>query len=324
MKTIRWSGLIGLFFAFTIITPHALRAEILNRVVAVVDDEVITLFELNTMIKNLTGFTPEEIREKDEVQFFETRKNILDLMVDDRIAQKRIQELGIVITEGQIDSAIENRKKNSQMTHEDLLNGLKREGLTYEKYRESIKKDLERQQLINAEVKSKILIREEQITQYYEDHYLDYTEEEELHLAGIFLIQKNPKDRAELGALTNKAGAILNELNNGKKFQELAKVYSQGPGAEEGGDLGIIKTAQLDKKLREIIHNLSEGDVSRPIQRGNGIQIFKLIKRSGGYVRSLEEVKDSIYDILYRDEINNQYMTWIKNLRESTYTKIIL
>lgn len=314
-----------LFFVLILICiSPTLNAEILNRVVAIVDDDVITLYELNQMIKNLTGSTPDEIRAKDEERYFETRKNILNLMIEERITQKKIQELGITVSQSQVDAHIEDVKKNNRMTHDDLLNGLKREGLTYETFRENMKKDLERQQLINAEVKSKILIREEHIRQYYQEHYDEFKSDEQVHLAGIFLTHKDLTDHEAFQKLIQKSEFIVNELNKGKSFNELAKIYSEGPGAEDGGDLGIIKTTQLDKELRNIIHKLPEGGISQPIQRGNGIQIFKLLKRIGGEARSFEETRDSIYDTLYRDEINSRYMTWIKGLRESTYTKIIL
>ncbi len=323
MKTKRSIGIIFLFIVFIIAIPLGLCAEILNRVVAIVDNEVITLYELNQKIRDMTGMAPEDIRNKDEEKYLETRKNILELMIEDKIAQKKIQELGIIISQTQIDAAIEDIKKNNRLTHEDLLNGLKREGITYEKYRETIKTDLERHRLINAEIKSKILIREEQIIQYYQDHQRDFSNEEQVQLAGIFLIQKDPSDEEELRDLFKKSDTILAQLNNGKAFSELAEAFSQGPGANEGGNLGSFKTDQLDETLRKLIHNMPEGGVSQPIHRGNGVQIFKLLKRVGGEVKPFEEVRDSIYEILYRDEINRRYITWIKDLRESVYTKII-
>ena len=110
---------------------------------------------------------------------------------------------------------------------------------------------------------------------------------------------------------------------DGENFAKIAKEVSQGPGAEEGGDLGFFKVSNLDPELTKVVKDMSPGDVSRPIIRPSGIQIIQLVGREGGRVRPFEEVKDAIYEILYREEINKRYSSWIKELRESAYLKII-
>jgi peptidyl-prolyl cis-trans isomerase SurA len=136
------------------------RAEICNRVVAVVNNEIITLYELNSRLKELTGLEPAVLRMKDEKGYLNARRRVLDLLIDERIATEKIQELGIKVTQKEVDSAIERIKQENSLTHEDLLHSLEAKGLTYETYQENIKKDLERMRLINFEVKSKIIIRE--------------------------------------------------------------------------------------------------------------------------------------------------------------------
>ena len=302
---------------------HRAFAEIYNRVVAVVNDEVITLYELNKRIEEITGFTAENMRAEDEKGFLETRRRILELLIDERIAREKIHELGIQITPSQVDAAIENIKKNSRLTHEDLINGLKKEGITFEKYRETIKKDLERIRLINYEVKSKIIIREEQIRKYYQQHKEMFHVEEQVHLAGIFLRRKNPNEKDEIRELSRRGEEILARLRTGENFGKLAGEYSEGPGADEGGDLGQYKSAQLDPELRKIVEIMSEGEVSDLIIRENGIHIIKLIEKNEAKVKSFEEVRDSLYEILYKEEVNRRYMSWIKGLRKNSYTKII-
>ena len=103
----------------------------------------------------------------------------------------------------------------------------------------------------------------------------------------------------------------------------MAKKFSEGPGAEDGGDLGFFNTSQLDPELTRIIKDMSAGDTSEPIIRPSGIQIIKLLEKQEGRVKPLEEVRDAIYGILYRKEVNERYSSWIKELREKAYTKII-
>ncbi len=317
---------IGLFFLVALVFlfgPHRGFGEVFNRVVAIVNDDVITLYELNQRIREMTGLTAETLRDKDERRYLETRRKILELMINEKCAREKILELGIQIPTNQIDAAIETLKRRNQWTHGDLLAMLKKEGITFEEYREKIKVELERIELINEQVKSKIIIREEQIAQYYKEHQKDFSSEETVQLAGIFLIRRNPKDEEEFRNLKVRAEDIFARLKNGEDFNRLAKESSQGPGADEGGDLGTFKADQLDPELRKALEGLKVGQITDLIIKANGIQILKLIKRQKAQAKPLEEVRENIYATLYQQEVNRRYETWIQELRKETYTKII-
>ena len=317
---------IGLFFLVAIVSilgTHSVSAQVVNRVVAIVDDDVITLYELNQKIREMTGSTAEALRDRDEERYLQTRRKILEIKIDQKCAERKIEELGIKVSPKQVDQAIETIKSRNRWTHENLLAMLKQQGITYEEYRDTIETELQRFELINSQVRSKIIIREEQIVQYYNDHQKDFSSEEIVHLAGIFLIRKNPKDEEEIRKLKVKGEDILARLKNGEDFVGLVKEFSQGPGADEGGDLGTFKLAQLEPELRKALGGIEEGQVTDLVIKANGIQILKLIKREGAQARPLEEVREAIYATLYQQEVNNRYMTWIKELRKETYTKII-
>jgi peptidyl-prolyl cis-trans isomerase SurA len=319
-----FARLIGvlLFCAVMALFSHHLSAQTINRVVAIVNEDVITLHELNKKIREMTGLTPDVLRSRDNKTYLETRQRILDLLINEKITQAKVQELGIQVTPLQVDATIEKIKANNQLTQEDLIAKLREGGLTYEAYREKIKKDMERFRLINSAVQSKIIVREEQLKQYYENHKEEFSSEEIVHLAGIFLKRKNPEDEDEIRELSRKMEDILARLSKGEDFGELAKKFSQGPGAHEKGDLGDFQTAQLEQELRKVLEDMPEGGVSAPIIRPNGIQIVKLIKRQDAKVRPFKEVREIIYMMLYKDEANKSYASWIKELRESSYTKI--
>jgi len=315
---------VSIFTAIMVVVCfNHVSAETWNRVVAIVNDNVITLHELNKKIKEMTGLDPDDLRLHDESKYIETRRQILELLIDEMIAQEKIQEMGIKVSQMQVDAAIEKIKEDNQWTHEDLISGLQRGGTTYEKYRENMKKDLEILQLINFAVKSKIIIREEDISRYYQEHKEDFSSEGKVHLASIFLIRKDTEDAGEIDELKRKGEDVLARLKRGESFSELAKKFSQGPGSDEGGNLGIFKMTQLEPELRKRLEVMVEGKVSDLIVRPNGIQIIKLIEKEEGNVRSFEEVRDAVYTILYKEEVNERYSSWIKKLRENSFIKII-
>jgi peptidyl-prolyl cis-trans isomerase SurA len=298
-------------------------AEVCNRVVAVVNNDVITLYELNNRMKEMTGVPAEELMQKNEAMYRDARQKILELLIDEKIAQAKIKELRIQVSEKQVDNFLEKMKRDNQWTQEDLVAGLEKEGLSYEKYRERIKRDIERAQLIEYEVRSKIIIREEAIQKYYEEHKGTFGVAEKVHLAGIFLMRRNLKSEEEMRELYKKAQDISAKLKAGADFGQMAGTYSEGPGARQGGDLGQFTVDHLEAGLKSVVEALPEGGISDPLVRPNGIQIIKVVKKQTGKIRSLEEMKEAIYGILYQEEVNRRYQTWIKELRDSAYTRVI-
>ena len=316
----RWSFLIlitGLWL------EPLFAAEVCNRVVAVVNNDVITLYELNNRMKEMTGVPAEELMQKNEAMYRDARQRILELLIDEKIAQAKIKELRIQVSDKQVDNYLEKLKRDNQWTQEDLVAGLEKEGLSYEKYRERIKRDIERSQLIEYEVRSKIIIRDEAIQKYYEENKGTFGAAEKVHLAGIFLMRKNLKSEEEMRELYKKAQDISAKLKAGADFGQMAGTYSEGPGAKQGGDLGPFTVDHLEAGLRSVVEALPEGGISDPLVRPNGIQIIKVVKKQTGKIRSLEEMKEAIYGILYQEEVNRRYQNWIKELRDSSYTRVI-
>lgn len=308
--------------AFWQVLGMPVSAEICNRVVAIVNSEVITLHELNGKIRQLSGVEASALEAQNKEGYIDARRKVLDLLIDETIAHDKINEIGIEVTQKELDAAVERIKERNQWTHEDLVAGLAGQGITYEQYLENLKKEMEQMRLIDFEVKSKIIIREETIKQYYDDHGYEFESHEKVRLAIIILRNENPEGPIA-PSLSRKAEEIVSSIKAGEDFGDLARRYSQGPGAAEGGDLGFFNPAQLDPNLRETVETTAVGEVSGPIISPAGIQIIKVLEKQETGVKTLEEVRDAIYDALYKEEINKRFSSWIKGLREQAYIKII-
>jgi len=313
-------ALVTILALFSLNFPVA--AEVCNRIVALVEDDLITLHELNKRMRQLTGMDPTELKRKDENRYLKTRQQILDMLIDEKITQKKIQELGIKVTDKEVDEAIEKIKRDNHLTQEDLVAALKNQGMSYLEYREKVKTDLERLQLINYEVKSKIIIKEKDIRAYYQEHLDQFKVKGSLRLAMIFLPIRQADDKAEMDHLKHKIEVIYERLKKGEDFGQLAREYSKGPGASQGGIIGDLDPKVLDPMILKAIQGLKDGEVSQPIFRPNGVQIIKLVRRYRGSMRPYEEAKEAIYDILYRQEVDKRYYAWIKDLRSKAYIKV--
>lgn len=315
--------ILWLMLLWGVIETPGVTAETQNRIVAVVNSEVITLYELDNRLRAVTAKSPEELRRADEEQYIKTRRQVLNMLVDEKLTQEKVTSLGIRIDPKEVDAAIERIKQNNSLTQEDLLAALRRDGVTMEAYRENVRKQIERMHLINAEVQSKIIIRDETIREYYDLHRDEFQVDEEVHLASIFIVSAGGDSPAENQALRRTSQSVVEKHRAGEDFAKLAKEYSRGPGAQEGGDMGQFKTGQLNETLRKALMGMAVGDISAPMPIPKGYQIIKLLGKKAGRARSLEEVRDAVLERLYTKELDKRYGAWIKDLREKAYIRIV-
>ncbi|MBW2709130.1 MAG: peptidylprolyl isomerase, partial [Deltaproteobacteria bacterium] len=269
------------------------------------------------------GMVPEALEKKSEGQYLKTRRKILDILIEEKIAREKIQELKIKVPQKEVDATIERVKTDNNLTQKDLVAALKEQGQSYDQYRKMLKTELERRRLVNYEVRSKIIIREGEIKEYYAAHKDEFSTKGKVHLAMIFLKQEDPADREESRALEAKASRIIQKIKASEDFGKLARQFSDGPGAKEGGDLGAFKVSELNPEMATTIKDLSSGEVGAPIVGPNGIQIIKVVEKDKGGEKSFDQVENSIRSTLYRKKMDQAYSAWIRNLRDRAYVKII-
>ncbi len=310
-------------FLFLTILPVFSSAEICNRIVAIVNGDIITLYELNKKVKQITGKDPDFLKKNDEEKYRKICKNILNRLIEDKLTEKKVKELGIKVSDTDVDEEIRRIEEEQGLTHEEFIRMLEKSGVSYDEYRKYVKKSIERMQLIEFEVRSRIVISEEQIRDYYEKHKDEFKTAEKVRIASIFLKLKNRDDPEEMERLKKRAEVIIERLKEGEEFSELAEDFSEGPGAESGGDLGYFKIEDLDPEIRRLVEKMKIGEVSDPIIRPFGIQIIKVLDKKAEGVKPLEEVRDYIYRILYNKEIEKRYTSWINELKKRSYIKIM-
>ncbi len=323
MRALRVILSLKLLLILLSVTPGLLRAEITNRIVAIVNVDIITLHELNTSMKRLTGLSVKGLQQKDETNFYGVRRSVLGSLINEKIAKQEITRLGIKVAKKEVEKAIEKVKRENNLTQEQLLYSLKMEGITLKEYKERIRGEIERFRLVNHEVKSKIVITEENVREYYEKHTKKYTEADKVRLARLFLEIRNPDDKEEIAQIKDLGQEILGRLKEGRDFFEMARIYSQGPAAPEGGHLGWIELSHLEPELRKRIAKLSPGEYTDLHSASSGFQIIKLIQEKKTGVKGLEEVRDAIYSKLFKEKVEKRYATWLNKLREQSFIKVI-
>ncbi|MGD9310536.1 MAG: SurA N-terminal domain-containing protein, partial [Desulfosarcina sp.] len=231
-------GMVMLVFAVTATASAA--SELIDRIVAVVNEDIILLSELNERLRPYAqrirqqGFSQEETRK----MLFKVREEMINRLVDEKLTDQEIERYAIQVDASEIDNTIERMKKVNYLTDEDLRQFLEKEAMTMEQYRSQIEDQILRTRLVNFQVKSKIVITEEEIQAYYDTHPELYGGKIIYQLRTILMRVPDFSSEAERAAVLAKMQEMRSRVAAGDSFSDLAGMFSQSPTAADGGNLG--------------------------------------------------------------------------------------
>ena len=298
--------------------------ELVDRIVAIVNNDAITLSELNEAIKpyaqqiRASRYTPGQGHK----MLLQLRQDILNSMIDQKLTDQQSKNLGVQVQDIDVEQRIEQIKREHFLTEEELRKTLAAEDYTMEEYRQHLKEQMLRIKLINMEVKSKIAITEKEIRDYYEKHKEKYQEQKKYHLRTI-LIRISSSKASENAEALKKAEAIVRKLEAGTPFEMLAEQYSEDATAKDGGDLGLFSLEELSPKFQEAVRNMKAGEFSPVLETPLGYQILMLQQVKTFPAKTLKEARIEIQESLYKDLVEEKYKAWLTALRERSYIKII-
>jgi peptidyl-prolyl cis-trans isomerase SurA len=298
---------------------------LVDRIVAVVNNEIITLYDLNEKFapyaKNIKalGYSAE----KERKTLFKVRSDVLNQLIDHKLSAQQIERYKLTVTEKEIDNAIERMKAARHYTDEDIRAGLVQQGLTMEDLRNELKDQLLRRKLVNLEVKSKIVVTQEDIKSYYESHPEKYTGEKKYQLWNIFVNFSSTASDAEKRSALNKMQAILDKLKQGQNFETLASDDSLRASQVKGGELGLFLVKELSPQLQKVVQDMKAGEFSSILDSGFGYQIIYVQKIIDTTSKSLAQAEKEIEDILYKELVDNKFREWLKELRDRSHIKVI-
>jgi peptidyl-prolyl cis-trans isomerase SurA len=296
-------------------------AVLLDRIVAIVNNEVITWSELRSAIsleaKSFLDKVPDD--NKDEAMKG-LEKEFLNNLIDMKLELQEARQKGLELTKTEIDNAIADIKKKYDLTDEALLRSLKAEGLTFEEYRTRLGEQIMVSKLVNIEVKSDIVISDKEIADYYEANKNKLGSIEKLRIRQIFFAM--PKDQSEKSIVEARAQEVISRLDKGEDFSQLAAEFSEDASRNFGGDLGYISKGSALKEVENAAYALKAGEVSKPFWSSAGLHIIKLEERVEG--EGFDKVKDKIKEILFEKAFESKLLEWKSGLKEKAYIEIKL
>ncbi len=299
---------------FTIFSSYSFAMETVDRIVATVDGEIITLFDLNNRIKPfLENFKGKQLTDKDKMAIYELKKKILNDMINDILIKKFASKYEIKISKLEVENYINDLRKKSGLSMEEFKKELKKEGITYEQFYKKVEFNMLKHRVLGAMVKRKVVVTDKEIEDYYNKHKNKYKEEETVHL------------RALVSATEKEAKEVYEKiLNNQISFPEAVQKYSIGPNITEGGDLGEVAWSHLNEDWKEFVVNLKEGEISRPFYFNKKWIILQLVSKKSGSTKSLEKVKAEIREKIYEKKFEEIYSSFINDLRKKAVIEVNL
>jgi peptidyl-prolyl cis-trans isomerase SurA len=293
---------------------------LVNRIVAEVNDDIITLYELDLAVAPYIPRVRAMGRSAEEEQqlLYDVREKVLNQIIDNKLTDQEVRRYNISVSEEAIDNTIEEIKKRSRITDQQLRQGLSRDGMTMDEYRQDIKSQILRTRLVNRQIKSKIVITDEDIQAVYEHNMADYGGETLYRLRQIIVGFEVGEAQAQ-----KKMEAVLVKFNEGTAFADLAREYSDDPTAADGGFLGEFNIEDLAATISSALRGLKAGEHTQIIKTSRGLQVFYIedIKTQAG--KTLEEMKPEIERKLYDKIVNRKFKSWLSELRDRSHIKII-
>jgi peptidyl-prolyl cis-trans isomerase SurA len=296
-------------------------AVLLDRVIAVVNTEVITWSELYQMMEyeatdQLKGLTEEERRKV----FKENEALFLDKLIDFKLQIQEAKRLGLGVEEDEIQEAIENIKKKYSMNDKEFEESLKKEGLTLEEYKRRLSEQMLISKFVNYQIRNKVVVSEDEVKSFFEKSNRELLDSESFKIRQIFFTR--PKDDTDRKAIEDRAAAVMQKLKEGEDFSVLSREYSEDPSAQSGGDIGIVKKGDLSKKFVDVLSTMKTGDFSEPFWTEKGLHIVKLDDKVPA--PDIEKIKEKVRRQLAEDNISKRYRSYIKGLREKAHIEIRL
>jgi len=306
----------GVALATGVVGASVARARIVERIIARVNSEIITQSQYDDERTKMREQLAQQYSGADlEAQVREQSKNLLRDLIDESLMVQKAKDLDINVETEVVKQLDEIRKKNNLATLEDLETEVEKQGINYEDYKDQIRRSLLMREVMERQIGSRIQLSGADARKYYEAHKEEFKSPGMVRLGQILVsTDKRKPDEAE-----KRANEALAELKAGQRFAEVAKKYSDGSSAEQGGDVGFMKEGTLAPDIAAVVGKLDINEFSNPIQTKYGYIILKVLERYSPGIPKFEEVEQRVEEVLYEQQMQPRYREYLTQLRKDSY-----
>jgi len=313
---------IGLLFYFILCSP--LLAVTFDRVVAKINEDVITLGNLERRVasflqKNKNSYSLSQPLEKKDLM-----EKVLEQIVDEKLQIHEAKKIGMVVAEETLDNALADIYKNNNISSEQFEIMLKNEGGNLESYKEIIRDQILLSKISSRQIASTSDVKESYLKKYYKKNKKKFWVSEQIEVSHIMFIKEGNSSFKEIILLKKKAKEVLNEIKDGGNFSDLAKKHSTDVSAHSGGSLGVVSRGTMMPEFEKVAFDLKVGEVSGIVETSNGFHIIKCDNVIPGFTKQYSTVRPEIKKILNANQKEKKYKKWISELKQKSFVEISL
>lgn len=325
-RTILCRSLLTIFLG--LFSPLFVSAEVVDKIVAVVNDDVITLSELESEAAGLYRSIAQQSSDIPlEEELEKARNATLNGMIDQMLVDQRAKKYKVTVTEEEIDATYNGMLQKLSLTPAQFREKIEGAGMTEEIYRNKLKTQILQNKLLSYDVRSKIVITEEMILDYYDENYTSRVDKGSYYLLQMGFswdtdIDNGNKSKTSKQESYKRAERVFNLVKSGQDFRSLAKQFSDLPSASDGGDIGTFTLDEMASSMRDAVAPLNPGEISEIIETSGAYQFFKMLSGEENAIvvtASYEEAKEEIKEKLYQEKLKDAYSEWVKKLKEDAY-----
>jgi peptidyl-prolyl cis-trans isomerase SurA len=322
---------------YALFLPSLLPADtVVEEIITRVNNEIITRTEYVRSRDQLK----QEVQQQDAANadriFAEKQRDVLRDLIDQQLLLQKGKDLGITGDTELIKRLDEMRKQMNLATMEELEKAAEAQGASYEDFKQNLRNQIITQKVIGQEVGQHLAMNKEDVKKFYDQHRAEMERPEEVRLSEILIAPKTPaqsapsagakpeppseaETEAALAAAQAKAQDLLDQFHKGAKLEDLAKKYSDGPSAKDGGDLSYFKRGALSKELEDKVFALKTGEVTDVIRTKQGYVILQTTEHQMAGIPTMKEVEPRIQDALYMQKLQPALRTYLTTLREEAF-----
>ena len=303
-------------------------AGVADRIVAVVNGEVITLSELHRAFAPYAAHIEANYKGPDKEAFLkQNQAAFLQRMIDQMLIEQEAKKPGVgiaAVKDEEVMGMVKDMLAKNRLTMQDYLKKLAEEGKTLESAKQEIRGQMLRMRLLRREVQSRILVKDEEIGEYYDKHREDYEGREAVHIRQIFLPVPEGADSGARDRVRAEANQLRERILKGERFEVMAARYSRGPAASEGGDIGFVERGVMMPEVEKAAFSLPVGEVSEVLETEAGFLLLVVVDKKGAGLKPLPVVRDEIKAKIEDEKVNKKYDEWMAELRKKSFIDIRL